>query len=100
MYDQETIAKLVSAHHQMQRIKVSDPDADGVRLTLVKALKESQPQFAGLHLAQALSQIILQLEGDCGWLRISASWALAAWLGQARDWLQHGQFFDYSVRSG
>ena len=100
MYDQNTLSKLVSAHGLYQRIPVTATDADTVRIDLVGALKDAQPEFAGMHLAEALAFIIAGLEADSGWQRISASWALAAWLAQARDWLEQSQFFDYSQRSG
>ncbi len=100
MYDQNTLTKLVAAHDLYQRVAVSATESDTVRLSLVGALKDAQPEFAGMHLAEALTAIIQGLESNLGWQRISASWALAAWLGQADDWLEQSQFFDYSLRSG
>lgn len=97
MYDQNTLSKLVSAHGLYQRLPVTATDADTVRLDLVGALKEAQPEFVGLHLAEALAYIIAGFESDIGWHRISASWALAAWLAQAQDWLEEAKFFEGSL---
>lgn len=100
MYDQNTLSELVAAHSLYQRLPATADNADQVRLALVSALTDAQPEFAGLHLAEALTAIVSGLECEEGWRRISASWALAAWLSQAQDWLEQAKFFDYSQRSG